>query len=81
MGDVRLVDETGTVVAEVQGARLWYLAGGAAAVMDDTLARRLYAIQWRPAPVATDPVRRPRPLADLRRRRWCRRRGRRATVR
>ena len=28
-GDVRLVDETGAVVAEVQGARLWYLDAGA----------------------------------------------------
>ena len=27
-GDVRLVDETGAVVAEVQGARLWYLDEG-----------------------------------------------------
>ena len=52
-GDVRLVDESGAIVAEVQGARLWYLAGGAAAVADDTLARRLYAIQWQPVPVAT----------------------------
>ena len=50
-GDVRLVDGSGAIVAEVQGARLWYLAGGAAA-MDDTLARRLYAIQWQPVPVA-----------------------------
>ena len=55
MGDVRLVDETGTVVAEVQGARLWYLDAGAGPVMDDTLARRLYAIQWRPAPMTTVP--------------------------
>jgi NAD(P)-dependent dehydrogenase (short-subunit alcohol dehydrogenase family)/acyl carrier protein len=52
---VRLVDETGTVVAEVQGARLWYLDAGAGPVMDDTLARRLYAIQWRPAPMTTVP--------------------------
>ena len=54
-GDVRLVDESGAIVAEVQGARLWYLATGAAAMADDTLARRLYAIQWQPVPVAETP--------------------------
>jgi acyl transferase domain-containing protein len=56
-GDVRLVDETGAVVAEVQGARLWYLDAGAAATSEATLARRLYAVEWRRAsmPTATPP--------------------------
>jgi NAD(P)-dependent dehydrogenase (short-subunit alcohol dehydrogenase family) len=50
-GDVRLVDEAGTVAAEVQGARLWYLDSGSGSAIDSTLARRLYGIQWRPAPL------------------------------
>jgi acyl transferase domain-containing protein len=48
-GDVQLVDESGTVVAEVQGVRLWYLAAGTAGPTDETLARRLYTIEWTPS--------------------------------
>jgi myxalamid-type polyketide synthase MxaE and MxaD len=51
-GDVRLVDETGAVVAEVQGARLWYLDEGVPEIAEDTLARRLYGIEWRHQPLA-----------------------------
>jgi acyl transferase domain-containing protein len=50
-GDVRLVDETGEVVAEVQGARLWYLAPGIDNSIEESLPRRMYAIEWRAKPI------------------------------
>ena len=48
-GDVTVMDDAG-VVAELTGARLWYLADGAAAVPAGRGDDWLCAVEWRPTP-------------------------------
>lgn len=48
LGDVRLFDETGNVVSELQGARLWYLSGQASPARD--VSDWLYEVGWSAAP-------------------------------
>jgi natural product biosynthesis luciferase-like monooxygenase protein len=50
MGDVRLVDETGRVLAEVVGLRLLRLARAAQPPATDILRDILYELQWEPLP-------------------------------
>jgi acyl transferase domain-containing protein len=50
-GDIRLVDEDGTVVTEVQGVHLWYLDADAERRAEEMLGRRLYTIEWRSRPL------------------------------
>jgi myxalamid-type polyketide synthase MxaE and MxaD len=51
-GDIRLVDEDGTVVTEVAGVQLWYLDSDAERRAEEMLGRRLYTIEWRSQPFA-----------------------------
>ena len=61
-GDVTVMDDAG-VVAEVTGARLWYLADGAAAVPAGRGDDWLCAVEWRPTPRSRR-SRSPRPVCD-----------------
>jgi acyl transferase domain-containing protein/acyl carrier protein len=54
-GDVTLLDDTG-VVAELTGARLWYLDDGAASISPGRGDDWLCAVDWRPAPRAGEPA-------------------------
>jgi amino acid adenylation domain-containing protein/thioester reductase-like protein len=53
-GDVRVVSETGELVAEILGARLRYLDEIAASGPGDTIERWRYDLAWRHAPALAD---------------------------
>ena len=50
VGDVSLFDETGAVVSELRGARLWYLDETAQPMTRDGVENWLYAVNWRETP-------------------------------
>ena len=60
VGDVRVFDETGTVVSELRGARLWYLDQDAKPMTRASVDDWLYEVAWREAPRGE-----PRPGAPL----------------
>ncbi len=50
IGDVQVIDETGALVSETIGARLWYLSVDAAGVRPDSDV--VYEVDWRPQDLA-----------------------------
>jgi acyl transferase domain-containing protein len=50
VGDVRVFDETGAVVSELRGARLWYLDQDARPMARASVLDWLYEVAWREAP-------------------------------
>lgn len=53
IGDVQVIDETGAVISETIGARLFYLDGAGAAAQND---ERLYQLDWEPRELAEAPA-------------------------
>ena len=56
VGDVRVFDEGGGLVSELQGARLWYLDNDAARLQRVDVGDRIFELAWRSIPLEGEPV-------------------------